>query len=829
MITEHPPFPTTPPPYILELTQKHPELIKKLFEEAIAGVSLPDHMLFLKTLRCAAEKATFQTFDDSKDDSKTKRPGLIKIIHGAAPENLQRLKELNDQGAGIFLMVNEGDLKGRKTENVIRVRALFADLDGVPVEPVLNAKLKPHMVIESSPCRYHAYWLVHDCPLDQFKRLQKALVAKFDSDPKVCDLPHVMRVPGFFHKKAEPFLSRIVQTVEIPPYSTKRIIDCLGLSLSNDCVQKVHKEHVGEIVQALEHIDPDPYDIWILAGMALKAGFQDEGLSIWLEWGAKSAKYEEAIARAKWESFNREEGDKVTIASIFKLAKDNGFVRQNKFAAQTVDWPEPLSLPDSLPPVKAIDSEMIPLPLRGWLMDIADRMQIPPDFSVAAAIVALGSIIGRSCGIHPKRHDDWLVVPNLWGAVVGRPSLMKTPAISEAQRHLVRLETEAREEYQAAARTFELEKEVAKLTKSAIGEEIKKAVKKGKGIDDARERLAALQAYEPIRRRFHTQDGTVEKIGELLNENPRGLLVNRDELIGWFRTLDKDGRENDRSFYLEAWNGNRGYTYDRIGRGTMDIQATCLSIFGAITPGPLSNYVYQANRGGNGDDGLLQRFQVIVWPDAPAEWKNVDRFPDTSAKNRAWEVFKALSGEIPGAVMQEGGDIPALRFSPAAQDVFDTWRDALEKRLRSDHGLPPSLESHLTKYRSLMPSLCLIFHLVRVVDGTEQPGAVSEHSTVLAVRWCEYLESHAGRIYGAAVIPGMEAAREIIKHIRRRAIKDGASIRDLWRPQWSRLTTSEEVKAGLLVLENYDWLTIEKRETGGRPSEIIRLNPRIKT
>lgn len=491
-------------------------------------------------------------------------------------------------------------------------------------------------------------------------------------------------------------------------------------------------------------------------------------------------------------------------------------------------WPEPVPLPDGLPPVKPLDTDMIPIPLRGWLMDIADRMQIPPDFSAAAAIVALGSIIGRGCGIHPKRHDDWLVVPNLWGAVVGRPSLMKTPAISEAHRHLVRLESEAREAYLNATQEFEIDKEIQKVTRSAINDEIKKAVKSGRSekIDEAREKLLVLTIDEPKRQRFQTQDGTVEKIGELLNENPRGLLVNRDELIGWFRSLDRDGREGDRAFYLEAWNGNRGFTYDRIGRGTMDIAALCISIFGAITPGPLSSYVYQANRGGNGDDGLLQRFQVFVWPDAPAEWKNVDRFPDTVEKNRAWEIFRRLSGDIPGAVQEADAAIPALRFSSGGQEVFDSWRHDLEMRLRSDHGLTPALESHLTKYRKLMPSLALIFHLVDVADGNE-PGSVSEQAALMAMSWCDYLESHAYRLYDGMTAPGMEAAREIIKHLRRGAIRDGATLREIWRPQWSKLTSSEEVKAGIEVLVEYDWLTVEKEQTGGRPTERIRLNPGI--
>lgn len=492
-------------------------------------------------------------------------------------------------------------------------------------------------------------------------------------------------------------------------------------------------------------------------------------------------------------------------------------------------WPEPSQLPSGLSKVKPIITEMIPSPLRGWLIDIADRMQIPPDFSIAAAVVAIGSVIGRGCGIYPKRHDDWLVTPNLWGAVIGRPSLMKSPAIAAAQRPLSKLETEARQVYQEAMRSFEIDGEIYKISKAAAGEEIKKAIKKGDSdaIELARHKLSQLDQDEPTRRRYQTQDSTVEKLGELLIDNSRGLLINRDELIGWFRSLDRDGREGDRAFYLESWNGNQGFTYDRIARGTLDVPALCLSIFGAITPGPLSTYVNQAVRGGYGDDGLLQRFQVVVWPDAPKDWKNIDRLPDGTEKDRVLSIFRTLSGDIPSAIVEEGADIPAMRFTNEGQEIFDCWRYQLETRLRSDHGLPPALESHLIKYRKLMPALALIFHLVAIADGSAE-GMVSHEAALMAAAWCEYLESHAVRIYGAATMPGLEAAKEIVKHIKRGAIQDGSKPKDIYRNHWARLTSPDEVKAGLEVLEEFDWLAVEKIPTGGKPSEIIRLNPRIK-
>ena len=129
-------------------------------------------------------------------------------------------------------------------------------------------------------------------------------------------------------------------------------------------------------------------------------------------------------------------------------------------------------------------------------------------------------------------------------------------------------------------------------------------------------------------------------------------------------------------FYLESWNGTGSFDVDRIGRGSLHIPALCLSILGGIQPGPLSTYVYQATRGEKGVDGLLQRFQLLVWPDPPTTWRNVDRRPDAQARDKAYEVFKQLDAVNPEALGASTEDeseqeIPALRFTDEAQEVFD--------------------------------------------------------------------------------------------------------------------------------------------------------------
>ena len=168
---------------------------------------------FLKKLDAPPTEFTFQTFDDSHRKSMAK----AKVLHGTLDQHADELTRLNKCGAGIFVMVNRGNgvvHDGKKTcrtnENVISVRALFADADGTPIEPILAICPPPHILVESSPNKWHIYWLTNDTKLDEFKARQSAIANTFNTDPSVNDLARVLRVPGFFHQKHEPFMTRLV-------------------------------------------------------------------------------------------------------------------------------------------------------------------------------------------------------------------------------------------------------------------------------------------------------------------------------------------------------------------------------------------------------------------------------------------------------------------------------------------------------------------------------------------------------------------------------------------------------------------------------------------
>ena len=484
----------------------------------------------------------------------------------------------------------------------------------------------------------------------------------------------------------------------------------------------------------------------------------------------------------------------------------------------------------SVPPLAP---EMIPESLRPWIVDIAQRGCFPIEYPAVAAIAALASLVGRKLAIRPKQHDTWKVVPNLWAAIVGPPGIQKSPAVEEVLRAVRRLIADAIRRHEELIQQHNIDMAVAEVRAAAAKDELKKAAKKKVSEIELRElaleATAAAEQTTPVLKRYVVNDTTVEKLGELLAENPNGLLLFRDELTGFFRTMDRQGHESDRGFYLESWNGNGSYVYDRIGRGTVLIPHVCLSILGTIQPGPLARYLKGAATGDEAD-GFMPRFQLLVYPDPPAEFVNVDKFPDTVAKNRAYEIFKALDEFNPierGCQIDEDQGLAYIGFDDEAQALFNEWRVDLENRLRG--GMENVLLTcHLAKYRSLLPSLALLFHLIEVRDEPKI-GPVTLKATETAAAWCDLLEQHARRIYQAALDGDPENAQRLAQRIKA-SLPNPFTYRVVAQKGWSGLDSVESVKQAVGILEDRGWVKVVEAPSspqGGRPSEKVWVHPKL--
>ena len=365
------------------------------------------------------------------------------------------------------------------------------------------------------------------------------------------------------------------------------------------------------------------------------------------------------------------------------------FTHRKPDRAGVVAWPEPKPLPNGLAPVEPFSSEFMPDALAPWANDIANRLQCPPDYVAVAAFTALGSVIGRRIGIKPQAKTDWVEIPNVWGMFIGRPGMLKSPAMGEALKPIHHLEAEAAKENEVAQRAYVAGLDAYALRKQVKASLEKDALKKSKDTNVNIRFDLGDEPKEPAPVRYRTNDSTYEAIGELLIANPTGILVERDELVSLLKHLDRDEQSAARGFYLSGWSGTQPYTFDRIIRGHRHIDAACVSVLGNTQPSRIGEYVRRANADCGGGDGLLQRFGLLVWPDSPAEWRDVDEYPDRQIRQTAWEPFTRLSGltEVGaialGALKGEFDKVPYLRFDDPAHSEFLSWRTDLERRLRS--------------------------------------------------------------------------------------------------------------------------------------------------
>lgn len=476
----------------------------------------------------------------------------------------------------------------------------------------------------------------------------------------------------------------------------------------------------------------------------------------------------------------------------------------------------PRQLPPELLPVAPFPVEALPGALRPWVEDVTERMQCPPDFVALPMIVGASMLAARVARIRPRRRDDWSEPANLWGLIVGRPGVMKTPAMRAALGPLEELETAARTAFEAEAESHRIAGLAAKLRAEALQAEAKKTLRSDRTANVSALLAGAEDPAPPLRRRYTVTAPTWEKLHTLLADNPGGLCMVRDEVSGWLHDMGREEQAEARSFFVATWSGG-GFTVDRIGRGTVTAQDMRLSMIGAIQPGPLA-HVMRARNVSRADDGLIERF-LVAWPDDPGGWRDVDRAPNTTAREAAREAFLRLDRTTPEAVGAElhrhpdgtPAGAPFLRLDDGAREAFAAWHADLERRLRTPN--PNAAESALAKFRHHVPALALTLHLI---DGGT--GPVTETAMLRALALGDYFESHAQRMHCSASHGPTRAARLILARARAGDLGASFSAREVYRRGWSGLTDRELVHAALDMLAMHGWLAETHADTGGRPT-----------
>lgn len=490
------------------------------------------------------------------------------------------------------------------------------------------------------------------------------------------------------------------------------------------------------------------------------------------------------------------------------------------------EWPNPRPIVTDLPePPPFKPQVMLPPELADFVLDESDRMVAPPDYVAAALLVAMGATIGARCAIKPKRRDDWIVTPNLWGGVVGSPSTKKTPTINTVLRFFDRLEAKEADLLDERMSVFEIEQAAYEAHEAAVRAAMKKAAV-GKGqMEQAMRAMGDLQPPEqPHARRFRSNDSTVPKMGELLSRNPAGMLVFRDELVGLLSSWDREGNEGDRAFYLESWNGTGSFAIDRIGRGSLFVKNLCLSVFGGIQPDLLQRYLSGIAHSMD-NDGRIQRFQVLVYPH-PVPWEWRDRLPAKGAREYVRDMFDRLASFDPVEDGAKPADdfvkLPHFEFTDEALEIFIEWSTDLH-RVQIPNEQNPLMQQHLGKFEKLFSAIALTLWI-----GSGNVGAIAHATAVRAAAWCDYLAGHARRVYALVEAARVDGARTIAKRITEGKLPDGFTARDVYKKGWQGVKTPRDAEAALAVLEDHDWIIgHETDDQQGRPTTRYYANPKL--
>jgi hypothetical protein len=577
-------------------------------------------------------------------------------------------------------------------------------------------------------------------------------------------------------------------------------------------------ETIQHLRSALLHMRSDTRSHWVKIGMALYQ-LGETGRGLWLEWSETSKKYDAADAAKKWDSFNP---TSIGYKFVFSEAQRQGWINPTKnytdttdIFTQTTSAPchqsnTPQQLLETLKPVPALNPDDLPDTLKGAAVDISERLQCPIDYIVVAMLSAAGTIIGNKVGIYPLANDEsWEVFPCLWGGIVGPPGSKKTPALFAALAPLNKLEAAARDRFKAAYAEYKADYEQYKRHLLDWKKKTSKTL--------------PVEPEEPKPERYIVNDVTYQKLGEILADNPRGVLALSDELSGLLQSLDTPGQEAARGFYLTGWGGNSGYCFDRVTRGTIVLSRYCLSVFGGFQPDKIKAYVQYAQSGNSKNDGLLQRFQLLVWPDLMCTTGIIDRTPNKiamDAYDNAMQNLELVANRF-AAINNGKHGKEMLHFEPDAQKLFLDWYQVLETMLAKS-SLDSARQSHFAKYRSLIPALALIFHLL---DGNNDAVQISSLSK--AIHFATYLKGHANRIYSSVSGADHTNTNTLARKLLNGDLNDGFTCRTVYLKGWSGLSNKEAVQVALDSLVEYSWLTEEEIRSGGRPTVAYRINAGI--
>lgn len=566
--------------------------------------------------------------------------------------------------------------------------------------------------------------------------------------------------------------------------------------------------------------------IWAIGSLNWECGEQ-----LAREWCLKSPDdFNESDFERDWNSYEPNRSDGIGIGTLFHYAEKFGYVATDAIKTTVDDaqsaieeWPAPTPLPPKYPETPRLDPAILPESIGAYVADSANRLQVPPEMVATPLLIGLGSVIGKKLAVQPKTNDDsWTEYPNLWGATIAPPAMLKSPAMSAGLRFIQELEDAAMRQHSLNMANWDSDKRLRELEADTNRSEAKKAIKVG-DTEKARAYLDKnAEVAPPARKRHIVNDTTPEALHEIFLENSNGVMCVVDELDGYMRKLERDGYESARAQDLQQFDGKQDAASDRIKRGSSVAEGPRKAMYGNLQPTKIERYLREME---HNNDGYVQRLlQLGIQPTFDREYKLVDAEPDRGAEEQCRAIFAAvdalplLRSELTGRIQPR-----IVSFTESAQEQFNKFFGGLENMVRSGRG-NSTLASHIGKYRGTLPKLALILAVAENPSVTRIGLATFKQAESLLM----FYLAHAKRIYAACASGEVVAAHDLLAKIKAGKVPDNFNPRDdVMRRSWSGLTTQEQVEGAIALLKKHGYVREVTTETTGRPRRSLIVHPSI--
>lgn len=444
--------------------------------------------------------------------------------------------------------------------------------------------------------------------------------------------------------------------------------------------------------------------------------------------------------------------------------------------------------------------EVLPSVLARFIRETATALGCEPTYVALPTLCVTAAAIGTTRAIELKA--SWREFAIVWGGLVARSGTLKSPAFDAAVGPL-------RDAQIDALRVLQVERE--QHEREMLEYERALAVwKKSKKGDDP-----PAKPQAPTARRFIVSDTTIEAVAPILEANPRGVLVARDELAGWIRGFDaykSKGRGGDAAAWLELWRAGTLIVDRKTGdRRTLYVPRAAVSVCGTIQPGVLASVLSTEHL----ESGLAARLLLVRPPELPKRWS--ERSPSAEAIRGYEDVIRALLA-LQHVEGERGPEPVPLPLSDQARTTWAAFYDRHARRIAqadADHEA-----AALAKIEAYAARFGLIFALVADTGTTD----VSAEAMRAGIALADWFAGETSRVYGA--LAETDEERELRRLSDWVACHGGAvTPRDISR-HLRAYPTPADAEAALERLVQVGigaWENPAPGERGGRPTRVFRV------